>query len=224
LTALNVPGGPALLLQLPDGQTWLVNGSSQADALADGLGRRLSPLDDHLDGLILTEKSAAVQAGLSTLVESYPPRLAGLGASLPESAALRRLNAALKSGGTQVRRLETGAVFDLASGAQLNILADTPAGTALWLEWQGFRCLLPGGVPLADLPRSLPTGVSLLLLGPADLQHAPPEEWADLFQPQSLLTTAGAPAGLPGEISLTAYQAVVYTTSGSQLWVEGIKK
>lgn len=224
LDVLNLPGGPALFLRTPGGQDWLINGSSQSDALADAVGRRILPLEGRLDGLVITTTSAAPLQSIANLVETSPPRLVASSAGLAELASGKRLLAQLKAQGARRVSLESTPVFDLGRGATLRVLANSSAGTALWLEWDGFRALLPGGVKPADLPQPLPSGITLLILSPADLPsedvYLTPEDWADIFQPQAVVVT-GADSPLPGWIALDDYRWVSLHSDGQKLWVEG---
>jgi competence protein ComEC len=224
LDVLNLPGGPAFFLRTPGGQDWLINGSSQSDALADAVGRRILPLEGRLDGLVITTTAAAPLQSIANLIETSPPRLVASSAELAELASGKRLLAQLKAQGARRVSLEATPVFDLGRGAALRVLASNSAGTALWLEWDGFRALLPGGVKPADLPQPLPSGITLLVLSPADLPsedaYLTPEDWADIFQPQAVVV-AGADAPLPGWIALDAYRWVGLHSDGQKLWVEG---
>jgi competence protein ComEC len=224
LDVLNLPGGPALFLRTPGGQDWLINGSSQSDALADAVGRRILPLEGRLDGLVITTGGAAPLQSIANLVETSPPRLVASSLDLAELSSGKRLLAQLKAQGVSQILLESTPVFDLGRGATLRVLASTSEGTALWLEWAGFRALLPGGVKPADLPQPLPAGVTLLVLSPADLPsenaYLTPEDWADIFQPQAVVVTGTNPA-LPGWIALDEYRWVSLHSDGQKLWVEG---
>ena len=219
LEVFNLPGGPAVLLRSPSGQAWLINGSSQADALADAVGRRLPPLTGRLEGVLLTAPSAAPLAGLEPLLVRYPPRLLAASPRLPESAALRRLSAQVESQGGQAAALPAGAAFDLGGGVVLRTLAGTHAGAAVWLEWGRFRALLPYGVALQDLDadaRAALAGVSFLLLETGQNAQA----WQQAFQPLAA-AAPGIGRDLPvGWLDLAEGLAEIsLVTDGAQVWI-----
>ncbi len=221
LELLNLPGGSALLLRSPDGQTWLLNQSTRPDALADALGRRQSPLDNRLDGVLVTERSAAPLQVLAQLGETYRVNWLAQSAHLPETSAFKRAAAALKDQGARPLKLEPGLRVTLGGGATLLVLADLEAGTALLVEWQGFRALLPGGLAPPDLPQPLPVGLTLVVLTPSDLKTLSAADWANLFQTQGVVLTAGSAANT---LSLEQYQWLALQTDGAHLWLEGQKK
>ena len=224
LDVLNLPDGPAILLRAPDGQTWLLNGSSQTDALADALGRRLPLLESHLDGLLLTTHSAAPLQGLGALLAHYSPHQLAVSSLLPGTAASRRLIAQVKTQGGKVVTLEPGVRIDLSKGVDLRILADASGGSAVWIDWNRFHCLLPGGVPLTGLDaaaRAELSGLSLLLLSPVDLSIQDAQAWQDTLQPPTVIAVPGDQPLPEGWISLEpGIRAVSLVSDGEQLWIE----
>jgi len=221
LDVLNLPGGTAFYVRTPGGQTWLVNSSSRLDALSDALGRRQSPLENRLDGVLLIDRAAASLQTLSQLSEVYAVDWLGQSAYLPGTAAFKRLRDALKAQGARAVALEPELKVALGGGAQLRVLADLEAGTAVGWEWDGFQALLPGGVSPASLPHPLPAGLTLLVLGPADLKNLSAADWQDTLQPQVLLVTGGPAAGVPGALALDDYQWLSFETDGRRLWLNG---
>lgn len=222
LDIFNQPDGPALLLRAPSGQAWLVNGSSQVDALADALGRRLPAFSGRLDGLLVTSRSAAVFSGLQTLTRSYAPGLVSITERVNDSTTLKRLLNQLNQQGARIIPIGDGDLaFDLGQGAVLRVLADLPSGTALGWEWRGFRGLLPGGVPPGDLLLQPLNEISLLVLSPADLENMSAEVWTARFQPRAVLFTGGGAPVLPGWVELDRYAWVSFQTDGTRLWIEG---
>ena len=224
LDLFNLPDGPAVLLRAPDGQAWLLNGSSQTGALADALGRRLPLFEDHLDGLLLTARSAAPLQGLEPLLEHYSPRRLAVSSRLPETATSRRLIARVEDQGGKVVTLDPGARIDLGSGVVLRVLADTSGGTALWIEWGRFGCLLPGGIPLSGLEAALRAdrpGVSLLILNETDLVAQDGQTWQASLHPSSAIASPGDQPLPPGWIGLEpGIRAISLITDGKQLWIE----
>ncbi len=131
--------------------------------------RRLPPFDTHLDAWLVTSRSTSPLAGMQGLVEQYPPRQAVFNARLPANRAYDTLVESLKKANVGLKAFASGQSVDLRNGADLRVLVENQDGTALLLEWQSFRLLLPGVVPLKNLDRYDLAGLSALFLGPADL-------------------------------------------------------
>lgn len=219
---LNMPDGPALLVQTPGGQTLLVGGGSSASRLSSELGQRLPLGRRRLDALLVTARKSTALEGLPLTVERFPARLALWN---PDAAGLRngeRLAEILARQGVSPGWLESGQVLNLGGGASLRVLLHNFQGTALLLEWQNFSLLLPGGVPPQTLLRAFASdlaGVDVLVLGEADLAEDP-AGWVDL--PAALLVWQG-PGGealpaAPRGLHLDGYRWLELETNGQQLW------
>ncbi len=220
LAAFSVGGLPAALIETPGGQFILVDGGADATRLAEQLGRRLPPFDSHLDAWLVTSRSASPLSGMQGLVEQYPPRQAVFNARLPAGKTFDGLVESLKGAGVKLSPFVSGQSIDLGSGAVLRVLVENKDGTALLVEWQNFRLLLPGGVALNDLPKSEIAGISALFLGPADLESQGVAYWSALNPAVVVWQKVGASYDAPAWISLAGVDWVELTTDGTQLWAE----
>jgi competence protein ComEC len=127
VTVLDVGNGVAVLVRPPSGGTVLVDGGSDGAALLSALGRALSPLDRHLDAVVLTATDRATSAAIPSLVGHYD--VGSLLVSQPLPAAL-----------------ETAATLLAGTGTRVIV-----AGASAWsVGGLSARCL-PGG-PLAASP------------------------------------------------------------------------
>ena len=222
VSLLNQPDGPAVLVQTAQGRSLLVNGGSSASQLSAALGQRLPLTNRRLDALLLTTGSAAGLEGLPLTAERFPP---GLVLWNPHAAGLRngrRLAEVLQRQAVQPGLLAAGQTLDLGDGARLHVLVHNDLGTALLLEWENFRLLLPGGVPPETLLRAYPTemaGVSVLLLEESSLEAAPPVVWANAIPASAYIGQGTASTPTDGRwFSLDAYRWIEFETDGEQLW------
>ncbi|MBP7354568.1 MAG: ComEC/Rec2 family competence protein [Longilinea sp.] len=152
LTALGLEGGRAVLIQTPGGASILVDAGPKTTLLSDALGRRLPLFDRSLDAVILTDRSAAALAGLPRTLERYPA--AQIYWNAQSRATARRVETSLRALAVPTAPLLPGQAWDLGDGARLTVLADSPTGTALLVEYGAFRALLPGNFAPADLPNA----------------------------------------------------------------------
>jgi competence protein ComEC len=220
LSAFNVGGQPAVLLRAPQGQYLLVNGGADETRLADELGRRLLPFEPRLDAWLVTLRSNSPLEGMLALAGRYAPAQAILSSQTPDSKARQRLLEAYSQAGVTADSFEAGQSIDLGSGASLKVLADTKDGTAVLLEWQGFRALLPGGVKLKDLEKADLAGITALVLGPADLESENADTWSALGPAAVLWQRSGALIDAANWLNLSACRRVDLTTDGKNLWTE----
>ncbi len=100
VTVLDVGNGVAVLIRPPGGGTVLVDGGSKGAALLTALGRVLSPLDRHLDVVVLTATDRATSAALPALLGHYD--VGSLVVSQPLPPALQTVAASLAGTGTHV--------------------------------------------------------------------------------------------------------------------------
>ena len=220
LSAFNVNGLPAVLIQAQDGQFILVNGGAETTRLADELGRRLQTFDPHLDAWLVTSRSTSPLAAAQVLIDRYPPSKATFSSYLPTGKARDQALAALKEAGVELHTFQNGQGIDLANGAQVQVLADTNDGTALLVEWQSFSVLIPGGVKIKDL-RALPLdGITALVLGPADLETQAAADWSALAPAVVLWQRSGTLIDLPGWLSLESCDWIELSSDGASLWTE----
>ncbi len=241
LTFLDVGSADAVLIQTPAGGHILVNGGPSASSLSDALGRRLSPLDRHLDWLIIAAADESQVASLPRVVERYPPRNVLWGSKEQGSFSSRRLDEWLTEQSIPITKAKQGQTFDLGQGATLKILSISSRGTTMLIEWQGFRALLPVGENFDTLDQ-LEYGNALgpvTVLSLAQSGYAPltPPDWIENLSPQLVVISvaAGDKDGLPDQDALDALAGrsvlrtdrngwIEITTDGKQMWVEVERK
>ena len=221
LVIFNTTGAPAVLVQSPDPTALplLINGDG-SDALADGLGRRLPLFDSRLGGWLLTGRSTTFLDAMASLLVRYPPQQAYFGSQMPFSKARTYLNEALNQRNVTSVSLEPGRVLDLGQGVRLTVLADTGQGTAVLLSWRGLSILIPSGVPLQALERDRLKGLSLLLLGPPDLETQSVEDWQALGATSVVWSRLGPQIEAPGWVSLAPLAPLDFSSDGAQVWLE----
>lgn len=226
---INVPDGPAVWLQMPAGQTVLVNGGSSASRLSSEMGQRLPFFDRRPDAVLVTDRKAKPLAGLPVSMQSYPARLVLWN---EEAAALRngeRLSQALQQQEVESAWLETGQML-VADGVTIRVISHTSTGTAMLIEWSDFSMLIPGGIRPQNLTAMADTEISavdVLLLSATDLEQTGAEEWT-LSQPVLVLWTGADHAGMPADdphwLYVEGLDTIELTTDGRQLWADTLKK
>ena len=223
LTVLNVPDGPALLIQTPDGQALLINGGSSASRLSSELGQRLPFLRRRLDGLVVTARANAALQGLPLTAERFPVELVLWN---EEAATLRTgqdLFEVLQDQEAVMQRLESGQRLLLGEGAQLRVLLHGSLGTALMVEWNDFCMLVPGGFSAKTLQREFPddlAGVDVVVLAENDFAMRSLREWEALNPVVTLCSGNAGAAGLednPRQLYLDTYSWVAFETDGQSL-------
>jgi competence protein ComEC len=100
ITVLDVGDGVAVLVRPPGGGTMLVDGGSNGAALLTALGRVLSPLDRHLDAIVLTATDRASSAAIPSLVGHYD--VGSVVISQPLPPALQTVISSMVGTGTHV--------------------------------------------------------------------------------------------------------------------------
>ncbi|NMC84019.1 MAG: ComEC family competence protein [Anaerolineaceae bacterium] len=160
----------AVLLRSPRGFSLLLDPSGDVNSLAANLSQELSPWNFHLDGVLLTRRSAVSSA--EALNERLPIRQAYLlpavyqsnddtsPVSLPEEIS--------------VTQLHENASLRLDEEITIQAVAADENGSALLITTGNTQILIPNGVDPALLPQVVPT---VLLLQPADLENLPADMW-----------------------------------------------
>ena len=237
ITFLDVGSADSILIQTPGGRNILINGGPSASLLSDGLGRRLPPLNHHLDWLIIASTLENQLTGLPRVVERIPPSKVLWAGNVEASFSSRNLDEWFTEKNILVTRAETGSELDLGEGAVLHILNVNSRGAILLLEWKEFRTLLPVGMNFTAL-EDLKYGqniekVSVLLLGDSGYAPINPPEWIANLSPQLVILSvaAGDKDGLPQQETLDAVKDysllrtdyngwIEVTTDGTKMWVK----
>jgi competence protein ComEC len=241
MTVLDVGSGEAVLVQSPTGRALLVNGGASPSRLSDSLGRRLPLTGRALDWLVVAAASDTQLAALPDTIDRFPPEQVLWSGPAAGSRSASFLRQALSEASIPITRTRQGHSLDLGGGAVLQVLANTPRGCILLLEWGNFQALLPIGLDFAGMQsltadRTLTSVTSLLL---ADGGYAPlnTPEWLARWDPRIVLLSveAGDKDGLPDWETLAAVEGrtllrtdqhgwIRLSTDGQQLWVEVERK
>jgi len=123
---LDVGNGVAVLVRPPGGGTVLVDGGPDPAALLTALGRVLSPLDRHLDAVVLTATDRVSSAAITGLVGHYDVGTVLVSQPLP----LALQTAIAKMAGTGTRVVVAGSTAWTMAGTTLRCLAAGPAAAA----------------------------------------------------------------------------------------------
>lgn len=218
LAVIGIDGGPALLVQSPEGQTALIGGAASANRLSDVLGRRLPPTGRSLDAAVIHKPAAAGLEGLPVTYARFPPARVWWAVSPPERAAARRIADTLTEMRVDWARLEEGAGLALGDQVTLRVLSAEEDGAAVLLTMDRLRVFAPGGVPPARLGPAA-QGISLLVLGPADLEATDVSSWRSLGA-QAVAVLADPVADLPPEwIDLRRAPLLDLTSDGKTMWL-----
>ena len=241
LTVLDVGSGDGLLIQTPAGRMLLVDGGPSPNQLSDALGRRMPLTYRRLDWMVVAAAGDEQLAALPRTLERFPPDNVLWSGPPVGNYSARQLRLALAESHIPVTTALPGHSFDLGQGASLRVLAVTPRGSVLLLEWNNFRALLPVGLDFESMQalesnRDLPPMSALLL---ADSGYAPlnPPQWIDRWQPGIILLSVAADDedGRPDTEVLQALNGynllrtdqngwIHLSTDGEQMWLEVQKK
>jgi competence protein ComEC len=237
LTFLDAGSADAILIQTPGGRWLLINGGPSPSRLSDGIGRRLPPLDRRLDWLIVASTQEEQLAALPRTLDRFPPEEVLWAGNLDASFSSRQLDSWIDERSIPVTQAEVGQEVELGRGAVMRVMAVSPRGCILLVEWGGFRALLPVGVDFDSL-EALDEGeavgpVTLLLLAESGYGPSNPPAWLANLRPQIsvLSVAAGDPNGLPAPavVDLISEESLLRTdrsgwieviTDGTQVWVE----
>jgi competence protein ComEC len=222
---LGVDEGPALLLQGPKGGNVMINGGARASQLSDALGRRLPFQRRSLDGLLLVPGSASSLEGLPETLSRFPAQAAYISGDLEQWQVGRKLVDDFAADGLPVHDLSAGERIFLDEETAIQILAVTPKGTALLIEQEAFRMLIPNGVSLYTLQMQASTqSLSAILLCENDLEMQAAAAWQGLAPAAIILAEpiSGAPDELPW-MALGPHLWLELTTDGEQMWVNAGK-
>ena len=190
--------------------------------LNDALGRRLSPFRRGLDGLLINTTEAEGIAGLSGVLERYPPAQVWWGTVTPQHRAGERLVDLLKDQQAPEHVLAKGETLAMGEDVRLEMLTVTEQGSALLLSWGNFRALIPSGVPPDKLEEANLAGLSVLVLEPRDLSETKIEEWLSQA-PLAVVATVEDPQLQPAHPNwlVTRKQGwYAIISDGNKMWVE----
>lgn len=228
VTFINVGSADAVLVQTPSGRSILINGGPLASVTSDALGRRLSPLNHHLDWLILASTNETQVASLPSLLPRYPPRNALMGGQQQASFSAGVVTQWLADQGIPITRAVEGQVLDLGQGARLRVLNISSLGATLLLEWNSFRAVLPIGENLDTLDQ-LQNGealgpVDVLLLAQGGYAPLTPPIWLQNLNPRLVVISAAAgdKDGLPDKETLDALAGYSVLRTDLNGWIEVI--
>ncbi len=209
---------PGTWVHTPAGGRILING---APALLAGerLGRTLSPLDPHLDVLLIAQPSADSLQALTVLAERFPPQQALALPGLADSRSGLALAELLQRRRCPLTDLALGERLSLPPDGSLEVVALSPAGAALWMRQGGVTVLWPSGVPPAQIPPRA-RGPQVLILGEADLREGTaPEDWLGL-RPGLVLAPVEAPAAADRWVNTRTSGWVEITAQGGRAWAQ----
>jgi beta-lactamase superfamily II metal-dependent hydrolase len=148
VTVLDVGNGVAVLVTPPAGGTILVDGGSDGPGLVTALGRSMSPLDRHLDAVVLTATDRATVAALPSLIGHY-----AVGAVLVSQPLPAALGGALaQMAGTGTRVIIAGATPWAMGGLRGRCIPTGPEATApcvLQLTDGRATAVITGNLPQA---------------------------------------------------------------------------
>jgi competence protein ComEC len=237
LVFLDVDSADALLIQTPTGRNLLVNGGPSRSVLSDALGRRLPLFSRELDFLVLASPIEEQVTALAGTLDRFPPAGVVWSGPAETSRSALQLRTWLAEEAIPITQAEPGLVLALGNGANLTVLAVSPRGAILLVEWQSFRALLPIGLDFENLASLVNNpsleNISLYLLADSGFAPLNPPEWIDHLHPLvSILSVSSAdPNGLPDPQTLIALQDyallrtdrsgwIQVSTDGTRMWVE----
>jgi hypothetical protein len=221
LTFWQQGGGVDALARLPDGQTVLLHSGLPPDVLDDALGRSMQAYGGNLSALVLLDESQSALQGLPQALTHLPPAQVFYAVEAPSAKAGAGLLNWLDGQGKEAQVWAAGQDLALGDEIHLRLLAHTPTGNAVLLEWQRLRVLIPGGAPWAQIKAAAGEnldGVSVLLLGDADLVKTTAADWQALA-PRSVLWYGQKPLPAAAWLNLTAAQGVEIESDGGQMWL-----
>ena len=143
LLVMDLNGSQAILVRGPGGETLLINGSPSSRLLNNQLDRWLSPFNRTLNGLVFDTAQASTLTGLAEVLESHPVAQVWWGVPPPTNRAGDRFVERLKSQQIPTQALEAGMALAMGREARVEVLASAPEGSALLVEWNDFRVLIP---------------------------------------------------------------------------------
>ncbi|MEJ5202450.1 MAG: ComEC/Rec2 family competence protein, partial [Anaerolineales bacterium] len=211
LTVLNVPDGPAVLVESPSGRTVLIGGSSSANALGSALARRLPLLGQNLDALIIPSKAASSMKALPGIIERFSPQMVLWTEEKAGSAAARNVVRVLEKQNHTTQMLQSGQRLQLDEKVTLHVLGVSSKTVVLLLEYGAFTALFPGESQGAELPQ----GARVLVL----MQKIVPSDGHVMPSAQIIINCTASEIEAPNGVMCAPIGWVEVITDGHQMWV-----
>jgi competence protein ComEC len=236
ITFISAGSADAVLIQTPVGHNILINGGPSTSALSDALGRRVSPLAQDMDWLIMASTSEQQMASLPRILPRYPPKNVLLAANAGSSFSSRAVMEWLDGHSIPVTQAKAGQLLDLGGGALLKVVNVSSLGATLLITWNEFHILLPIGANLDTLDQ-LKNGeaigpVEVISLAQSGYAPLTPPAWIENLNPRLVVISvaAGDANNRPDKEALAAIadRSVLRTdingwidvaTDGKQMWV-----
>jgi beta-lactamase superfamily II metal-dependent hydrolase len=205
--------------------------------LSDALGRRLPLGERQLDFLVVAAPGDDNLTALGSVLPRFPTKQVLWAGGTHGSRAARDLQVYFAEIGLRPVYADAGQTLQLGGGSSLQVLAVSPRGAILLLEWGNFRALLPVGIDFDTLQATASDpelkDLTALLLPESGYAPANPPAWIRSLNPQLVLLSVAADdwRGRPAPETLEAvadYQLlrtdqngwIQLSTDGDQLWVE----
>lgn len=241
VTFLDVGSAETVLIKTPDGRFVLINGGPSPSRLVNHIGRQIPPFRRKLDALIIAAPQENQVAALPRILDQYPPDIAYWTGNRQASYSARMLDEWLTKNAVPITEPGPGDVLDLGEGAVLRVLAVSPRGAVLSVEWGIFKVILPIGVrydTFEELENGTRLGpVTALLLAESGYSPSNPPEWLFNLKPEMyiLSVAAGDFDGLPSPGLLETLQDanilrtdsmgwIEFSTNGQEIWVSVERK
>ena len=234
---LDVGAGSGIYLESPSGQRILINGGTSTKLLSDHLGRKLPPFQRDLDVVLITSPlEQDLDALADNLLRFVPATVVWLGDPFLCWEA-ENLHAQLEQNQIPLIFGEIGQTLVLSDGVRIKIVAESPRGGTVLIEYLDFRALLPFGIT-AEAREGLRMGkdlgeLTVLYLADNGYQSSNPSAWINNLHPRLVLLSVGIKdsRGLPdrglldrlGGYSLLRtdqHGTIHLSTDGKQFWVK----
>ena len=230
-------GGDAVLIQSPFGATVLVDGGPGSLTLARGLAAQLPLFKTDLDALVIAAPGAEFLGALPDVLDRYHPRQAVITRATSLAAAYQTLRQKLIDTGIATVDAGTLPSLDLGGGAKLSVLAETPTGSVLRLEWGRFSFVMAPALDTAGesvlINDGLAPPTTALLVAASGAGTSTSDAWIQALNPRVVLISVGAgnPSGNPAVgvlgrlvgrdvLRTDQHGAITVETDGTQMWVE----
>lgn len=225
ITFLDVGSASAVLVQTPEGRNVLINGGPSTSELSDELGRRLPFFSHKLDWLIIASTNEDDLSALPRVMERYPPKNVLWSGNIQASFSSQTLDQYFADNEIPVSNAETGQRLELGDGSFIEVQAEGPRGSVLFIQYKNFRALLPIGISDGTY-ESIEYGnvidtVDVLLL--ADSGYAPsnPPDLIENLNPRLVVLSvaAGDPDGLPAQEVLDSLDGYSLLRTDRNGWI-----